>query len=155
LFSCFASTKKGCCAQTQQPTNGLIPSSIGSASAGGVRPLSVMRPLSGAIFTLFISFRLSRHATPHPRLSARLHILRAGGIHANARPHRTGESNALDIGALRAARLGGFDCLHQCGDVLVDLAWAEADLADGHVQQASLVVAELDTAAAHLADRAR
>src|SRR5204863_3798559 len=81
--------------------------------------------------------------------------LRRDWIYANARPHCAGERNTLNEHTLSCAGLSGLDRLHQRGDVVLDLLLAEANLADRHVQQPSLIVAKLDSATTHFADGTR
>src|SRR5262245_25563226 len=89
------------------------------------------------------------------RSSRLVHRLGGGRINRDAWPHGARECYALDKRALHGGWLGVLHSIHQRGNVFEDLLLTEADLADRHMQQASLVVAELDPPATYLADRTR
>lgn len=58
-------------------------------------------------------------------LFSRTHALRASNVNRNARTHRVGERNALDVNALGSAWLCGLDGIHQGAEVITNLVGAE------------------------------
>ena len=75
-------------------------------------------------------------------------------VHPETRAHRGGDGQGPQVLALRAAGLGAVDRIHQGRQVLDQLLFAEARLADGHVDDGALVDLELDAACLDLLDRA-
>src|SRR5215472_18194640 len=72
---------------------------------------------------------------------------RQGGlkVQRHAGTHGGGQVQRADVLAFGATRLGPHDRVHQCRQVLQDPVVLEADLADGHVDDAGLVQPKLDT----------